>query len=34
MPPVLTGVVIPPDGVRSLIVGSHLVLASAWPGSD
>lgn len=34
MPPVLTGAVIPLDGVGSLIVGNHLALASAWPGSD
>ena len=34
MPPVLTGAVIPLDGGRSLIVGNHHALASAWPGSD
>jgi hypothetical protein len=34
MPPVLTGAVIPLDGVGPLIVGSHLALASAWLGSD
>jgi hypothetical protein len=34
MPPVLTGAVIPLDGVGSLIAGNHLALASALPGSD
>ena len=34
MPSVLTGTVIPLDGVGSLIVGNHLALASALPGSD